>query len=69
MSFRASSAEISVQYGDLIVGDGIEDIMVHVPMQSFPWGAPKGSFVPITVTGLLLDGTAFFGTDVVWIVK
>ena len=54
---------------DLVVEDGIDDMMLHVPMQSFPWGAPKGSLVTITVTGLLNDGTAFVGTDVVLIRK
>ena len=64
-----TSADIRVAFGDLIVADGIEDMVLHVPMQNFPWGAPRGSLVTITVTGSLSDGTGFFGTDVVWIVK
>ena len=64
-----TSDNIRVAYEDLVVEDGIEDLIIHVPMQSFPWGAPRGTLVTITVTGELLDGTPFFGEDVVLIVK
>ncbi len=64
-----TTEDITASFEDLIVADGIEDLVLHVPMQNFPWGAPRGTLVPITVTGLLLDGTAFFGIDEVWIVK
>ena len=64
-----TTADITAGFGDLEVADGIEDMILHVPMQSFPWGAPRGTLVTITVTGSLLDGTGFFGTDIVWIVK
>ena len=67
MGISAGGFRTSIE--DLVVEDGIADMILHVPMQSFPWGAPKGSLVDITVTGLLLDGTAFVGIDVVWIVK
>ena len=59
-------------YEDLVMQDGIEDLMIHVPMQAFPWGAPKGTEVTITVTGMYNDGSglkAFFGEDVVLIRK
>ena len=64
-----SSATGRFSYEDLVVADGIEDMILHLPMQSFPWGAPRGTLVTITVTGELFDGTAFFGTDVVLIRK
>jgi len=64
-----TTEDITAAFGDLIVADGIEDMIIHVPMQNFPWGAPRGTLVTITVTGSLLDGTGFFGTDIVWVVK
>ncbi len=64
-----TSDDIKIAFEDLVVGDGIEDMIIHLPMQSFPWGAPKGTLVTITVTGELFDGTPFFGDDVVLIRK
>ena len=60
---------IRVAYEDLVAEDGIEDMIIHVPVQNFPWGAPKGTLVRIVVTGLLFDGKAFVGEDVVLIRK
>ena len=64
-----TTENIRFAYEDLVVEDGIEDLILHLPMQSFPWGAPRGTLVTITVTGELLDGTPFFGEDVVLIVR
>lgn len=49
-------------------GDENDDLVFHVSMQAFPWGAAPGTEVTLTVEGKLLDGTPFFGDDVIWIV-
>jgi len=64
-----TSDDLGFAFEDLVVEDVIVDLMIHVPMQNFPWGAPRGSLVTITVTGELLDGTPWVGEDVVLIVK
>lgn len=65
----STSVGIRFAFEDLVVEDGILDMILHVPVQSLPWGAPKGALVTVTVTGLLYDGTPFVGEDVVLVVK
>ena len=67
MGFSAGGFNTAIE--DLVVEDGIDDMILHVPMQSFPWGAPPGTLVDVIVTGQLFDGTVFFGVDVVLIVQ
>ena len=65
-----SAGGFRTSFEDLVVEDGIADMILHVPMQAFPWtGAIRGTLVDIIVTGFLFDGTAFFGDDEVLIVK
>lgn len=67
MGFAAGDIRTAIE--DLVVEDGIDDMLIHVPMQAFPWGAPIGTEVTITVTGHLLDGRGFVGVDVILVVK
>lgn len=65
----STSVGIRFAFEDLVVEDGFLDLILHVPVESFPWGAPRGALVTLTVSGLLYDGTPFVGEDVVMVVK
>ena len=65
----STSVGIRFAFEDLVVEDGFLDLILHVPVESFPWARPEARWLLLTVSGLLYDGTPFVGEDVVMVVK